>query len=153
MFSPLLFCFVSGLAIQDETAPARRGSPTIRCEQGVCILKTTDTGFELSRELLDKHIGPDVIVVIQKEYHGEALSTGKGAIIVKDTQGVYANKNSVFVQNIRSSQDDTVLAIAIVDPLVPDPDMFLASVAQDAIMAGIPTDLRPLKAATRRNVL
>lgn len=166
-----LFYSILMIAFGDDTTIATKGSPSIQCDYGICVLKTTDTDFEISTELLEKHIGPDVIILNQDEFHGDAFAIGKGVIAANGTDTinklisailgktaildtyiytmVYRNQKR-FLQRIWDSKDDTLVGAlddtlvgaVILDRPTPDPETRFASLAEDQVLAKIPAELR-----------
>ncbi|KAL8895053.1 MAG: hypothetical protein Q9192_003877 [Flavoplaca navasiana] len=158
-----LFYFVPMIAFGDDTTVATKNSPGVQCEDGLCVLKTTDTNFELPAELLEKHIGPDVIIINQEEYNGDGFAIGKGVVAVDGLEEqarlvsailsnaailkpfVYPNDSRNrrdFLQVIKDSRNDTTLGIVNVDRPTPDPDTRFTILAEDPVLDGIPADLR-----------
>ncbi|KAL8670072.1 MAG: hypothetical protein Q9168_005367 [Polycauliona sp. 1 TL-2023] len=155
----LLFYSILLSALSDDNTPSPKDSPGIRCDGGICVLKTTDTNFELPAELLETHIGPDIIIINLDEYHEDGFSIGLGVIAVKDTGNMdklvssilsktATVKNEVyptgryFTKNINDSRDGTIIGIVNVPRPIPDPDTRFASLAQDPLLAGVPGGLR-----------
>ncbi|KAI4257852.1 MAG: hypothetical protein L6R42_005426 [Xanthoria sp. 1 TBL-2021] len=150
-FAPL---FVLG----DDNVPISNEAPVLRCDGGICTLNTTGTNFELSAELLEKQIGPDVVIINQEEHFGKD-SFKEGVIIVAYTHdvtrvssallsktavvdfGVY-HQQTGFTQNLLDSPDGTVIGVVKVARPIHDPDTRFASLAQDPLLAGIPIGLR-----------
>ncbi|KAL9627052.1 MAG: hypothetical protein Q9204_006844 [Flavoplaca sp. TL-2023a] len=158
----VLFYFVPMIAFGDNTTVATKNSPGVNCEYGVCVLKTTGTDFELAAEMLEKNIGPDVIIINLNETLGDIFSIGRGVVVVGDPEElarlvsailsktaildpfVYTNEGNRrgFLKNIRDSRDGTVLGVVNVDRPTPDPDTRFAILAEDPVLDGIPADLR-----------
>ncbi|KAL8992352.1 MAG: hypothetical protein Q9169_007163 [Polycauliona sp. 2 TL-2023] len=155
----LLFYFTLSFALGDGTASGRKNSPTVSCDGGICVLKTTDTDFELSVELLERHVGPDVVIVNTDEYPGDGFSIGLGVIIVTDAAGVDTLASAIlrkaavleegvikippyFVQLIRNLEYGNMAGILRVERPTSDPDARFESLAQDSLLAGIPEGLR-----------
>ncbi|KAL8981547.1 MAG: hypothetical protein Q9205_003704 [Flavoplaca limonia] len=106
-----LFYFVPMIAFGDNTTVATKGSPSIQCEDGICILKTTDTDFEISTELLEKYIGPDVIIINLDEFHGDALALAKGVITAYGTGTGTINKLISAILDNTAILDKVIYAI------------------------------------------
>ncbi|KAL8833444.1 MAG: hypothetical protein Q9176_007984 [Flavoplaca citrina] len=99
------------IAFGDNTTVATKGSPSIQCEDGICILKTTDTDFEISTELLEKYIGPDVIIINLDEFHGDALALAKGVITAYGTGTGTINKLISAILDNTAILDKVIYAI------------------------------------------
>ncbi|KAL8876215.1 MAG: hypothetical protein Q9198_005551 [Flavoplaca austrocitrina] len=152
------------IALGDDITAATKKSPAVQCEDGLCVLKTTDTDFELPAALLEKHIGPDVIILNHDEYHGDL--SDKGVVMVNGQEEVARlvsairsktaildpivsipfqgrrNRKGRFIQSIMDSRNDKTLGIVEVDRPKPDPETRFAILAEDPALDGIPTDLR-----------
>ena len=161
-----LFSFVPMIALGDDTTVSTKNSPGVHCEDGMCVLKATDANFELPAELLEKHIGPDVIILDQDEYKGDSSSLVRGVVKVNGQEEIARlvsailsetaildpivsipfqgrrNRKGRFIQSIVDSRNDKTLGIVEVDRPTPDPDTRFAILAEDPALDGIPTDLR-----------
>ncbi|KAI4248262.1 MAG: hypothetical protein L6R42_009340 [Xanthoria sp. 1 TBL-2021] len=136
----------------------------MRCDGGICVLNTDGTDFELSAELLEKHIGPNVTIINTEEYHGDGFSIGKGVVAVRNADEAarlssallnrtavldhtvyvnHQNSETRFTQSIADAQDDPVIGLVNVDRPIPDPDTRFTSLEQDAVLGVIPSGLRP----------
>lgn len=158
-----LFFFAPLFARGDDTVSVPDESPTMRCDGGICVLNTAGTDFELSAELLEKHIGPNVTIINTEEYHGDGFSIRKGVVAVRNADEAarlssallnrtavldhtvyvnHENSETRFTQSIADAQDDAVIGLVNVDRPIPDPDTRFASLEQDPMLGVIPSGLR-----------
>ncbi|CAL8585158.1 hypothetical protein XPA_010738 [Xanthoria parietina] len=155
-----LSLFAPVFADGDDTVSVPDEFPTLRCDGGYCELNTAGTNFEPSAELLEKQIGPKVIIINTEEYSGDGFSIGPGVIAVRNADEaarlsdallhrtatlddtVYQKSETLFTQNILDAHDDAVIGLVNVERPSPDPDTRFASLEQDPMLGAIPTDLR-----------
>lgn len=145
----------------DHTVPSPDGLPILRCDGGRCNFNTTDTNLELPAEFLEKKIGPNV-VIINREKTPHCCKPPVGGIVVDNADQVarlysaFLSKTAVlddyihfhddasryYTKTLFNSQDGTAIGVAEVPRPIDDPDTRFASLAQDPILAAMPTGLR-----------
>ncbi|KAL8856108.1 MAG: hypothetical protein Q9178_007233 [Gyalolechia marmorata] len=147
----------------DDTALSPDGLPILRCDGGFCDFNTTDTNLELPADFLEKKIGPNVVIVNGEKFPKCCTPTAVGAIGVDNADQVarvhsaFLSKTAIldvhiysqgeapstwYTQNLLDSQDGTVIGLVNVPRPIDNPDTRFASLAQDPILAGMPTGLR-----------
>lgn len=136
-----------------ESEPVPTGPPYARCSLGRCLL---DNGAVISGESMERHLAPDTnLFVTEVGFKAANYSPIIGDIILNFSDDVpklplailrsavdKSTWNKTFIRWIYDSRDGSQLGYLVVQRPTPDPDTRFESIAQDHLLAAIPSGLR-----------
>ncbi|KAL8686091.1 MAG: hypothetical protein Q9218_007353 [Villophora microphyllina] len=120
---------------------------------GICA---TDTGDHYSAEPLEDYLSPDSTIRIKTEL--KSMTARYGDILVNEAEDIPRIRSAMlltaisrmtwtpvlFGRVIADSYDGKGIGYMIVDRPIPDPDTRFGTLANDTLLAGMPSDLRSL---------
>ena len=138
-----------GTAQIPESEPVPTGPPYARCSLGRCLL---DSGAVINGESMERHLTPDTRFLMSGvRYANHSSIIGDIILNIPDDvpklplaillSGVYRAEENKFTQWISDSRGITLGSLIVKRPM-PDPDTRFESIANDSLLAAIPTCLR-----------
>ena len=134
-----------------KSVPVPTGPPYARCSLGRCLL---DNGAVVNGESMEGHLAPDTnLLTSEVEFRAAHYNSTIGDIILNFSddvpklplailQSCVNQDGDKFIKWMFDSHNGSLLGYIVVKRPTPDPDTRFESIAQDHLLAAIPSGLR-----------